>query len=200
MALDNNINSYFDFNKLNKLSPIKGRVLISDPFVEDDYFSKSVVVLCDHNEEGTFGFVLNNFIEQELSEIIEDFPSFDCKVSIGGPIETDMLFFLHSKPDLISDSIEIIPGLFMGGDFKQVKELILKDELDCKDIKFFLGYSGWGEGQLGDEIKNNSWFVANLNTETIMTYNSDDMWQKILAEMGPKHKVISSFPKNPSLN
>lgn len=200
MALDDNINNYFDFSKLNKLAPQKGRVLISDPFVEDDYFSKSVVIICEHNEEGTFGFVLNNFIEQELCDIIEDFPSFDCRVSIGGPVETDMLFFIHSKPELITDSIEIIPGLYMGGNFNQVKELIINNELACEEIKFFLGYSGWGEGQLDDEIKNNSWIVANLDTTTIMTYNSDDMWKKVLGEMGPKHKVISSFPNNPNLN
>lgn len=200
MALNDNINNYFDFSKLNKLAPKKGRILISDPFVEDDYFAKSIVILCDHNEEGTFGFVINNFIEQELNEIIDDFPEFDCTVSIGGPVETDMLFFIHSNPVLIKDSIEIIPGLYMGGDFAQVKELILKDELGCDEIKFFLGYSGWGEGQLEEEIQANSWFVANLNPETIMTYNSDDMWEKILAQMGPKHKVISSFPNNPNLN
>jgi putative transcriptional regulator len=200
MPLDDNINNYFDFSKLNKLDPKKGRVIISDPFVEDDYFTKSVVILCDHNDEGSFGFVLNNYIEQDLNEIIEDFPSFDCKVSIGGPVETNVLFFIHNKPNLVDDSVEIAPNLYMGGDFAQVKELIIKGELTCNDIKFFLGYSGWGEGQLAEELENNSWFVANLSAETIMNYSCDDMWTKILEQLSPKHKVIASFPKNPSLN
>lgn len=200
MPIDNIFNNYFDFGNLKKIAPKKGRVIISDPFVEDDYFTKSVVLLCDYGEEGTFGFVLNNYIEQDLTEIVDDAPSIDCKLSIGGPLETDTLFFIHNQPDLIEGSVEIAPGLCMGGDFEQLKELIISEKITCKDVKVFLGYCGWGEGQLEEELKSNSWFVANLSPNTIMTYREDDMWEKILEQLSPKHKVISSFPKDPSLN
>lgn len=200
MPLDNNINDYFDFSKLNKLEPQKGRIIISDPFVEDDYFSKSVILICDHGDQGTFGFVLNNYIEQSISEIVEGAPPINCRISVGGPVETNTLFFLHNKPNLIDGSVEIIPNLYMGGNFNQVKQLVQSGQLVCEEIKLFLGYSGWESEQLEEEIEDNSWFVANLGAKTIMTYSADDMWEKILEQLSPKHKLISSFPKDPSLN
>lgn len=200
MSGNDNINDYFDFSKLNRMKPGKGRVLISEPFLEDDYFTKSVVLLCDHNEEGSFGFVLNNYIDQSMSEIVEDFPEFDGKVSIGGPVETNLLFFIHNRPDIIKDSIPITDKIFMGGDFDLVKEKIIAGELTANDIKFFLGYSGWGVGQLDEEIEKNGWFVANVGVDTIMHYTQLDMWQKILEHMSFKHKVIATFPNNPNLN
>ena len=88
----------------------------------------------------------------------------------------------------------------MGGQFSQIKELVESDELKNNEIKFFLGYSGWDKGQLDDEVANNSWFVANVSTETLMNYHGDDIWQKLLESMGAKHKVIATFPNNPHLN
>lgn len=200
MGAHNNISDYFDFSKLNNLTPAKGRVLISEPFVNDDYFTKSVILLCDYKDEGAFGFVLNNYIDQPINEVIDDFSDFDTKISIGGPVETNLLFFIHTRPDVIDDSIEILPGLFMGGQFSQIKELVEAGELKNNEIKFFLGYSGWDKGQLDDEIASNSWFVANVSTDTLMNYHGDDIWQKLLESMGAKHKVIATFPNNPHLN
>lgn len=200
MGANNNIKDYFDFGKLSNLEPYKGRVLISEPFVDDDFFSRSVILICDHKEDGSFGFVLNNYIEQPISEILEEFPNFDTKISLGGPVETNLLFFIHTKPHLIDNSVEILPNLYMGGEFKQVVELIKEGKISNHDIKFFLGYSGWEKGQLDNEINLNSWFVANVGSDTIMSYHNEDMWQKVLEGMGEKHKVVASFTNNPHLN
>lgn len=200
MGSNDNINDYFDFSKLNQINPRKGKVLISEPFLEDDYFTRSVVLLCDHNDSGSFGFVLNNYIDQSIAEIVEGFPEFNAKVSIGGPVETNLLFFIHNRPDIIDESIKITDTIYMGGSFEAVKEQVISGNLDPSNIKFFLGYSGWGELQLKEEIDLNSWFVANVGTDTIMSYTQEDMWERILENMSDRHKLIATFPNNPNLN
>ncbi len=200
MSNEKNIKDYFDFSKLSKQSLGKGKVIISDPFLSDDYFTRSVVLLCDHKEEGSFGFVLNNFIEQPIHEIVEPFPPLNSKVSIGGPVETNLLFFIHTKPDLVEDSIQITDNIYMGGSFEQIQQLIELGKIKEGEIRFFLGYSGWGEKQLEEELHKNAWFVANVSEDTIMTYDHKNMWEKLLENMSKKHKVISSFPSNPNLN
>lgn len=200
MSENDNINNFFDFSKLKRIPAEKGKVLISEPFLDDDYFTRSVVLLCDHHDEGSFGFVLNNYIDQPIHEIVEEFPEFNSKISVGGPVETNLLFFIHNCPDLIEDSVQITDKIYMGGSFDTVKEKVISGELTDNNIKFFLGYSGWGENQLQDEIDKNSWFVATLGSDTIMSYSEEDMWEKILANMSEKHKLIATFPNNPNLN
>ena len=85
-----------DITFKNKIPPQKGRILISDPFLGDDYFERSVVYLCEHNQEGSFGFVLNNLVEINLNDLNDQFPEITTKISTGGPVETESMFFIHT--------------------------------------------------------------------------------------------------------
>ena len=123
--------------------PEKGCVLLSEPFLNDPFFKRTVVLLCEHNEDGAFGFVLNNYIDVALNEVIEDFPEWRNVISIGGPVKSGNLFYLHTLGDLIPESAMVVEGLYFGGDFEKVKELLQRGEIKQNQIRFFIGYSGW---------------------------------------------------------
>tara|TARA_B100000767_G_C19761487_1_gene535348 strand:+ start:415 stop:999 length:585 start_codon:yes stop_codon:yes gene_type:complete len=190
-----------NFSFTNNEKPQKGSVLISDPFLNDPYFGRSVVVLCEHNEEGTFGFVLNNFAEIDLHKIDSNFPDINARIGFGGPVSKDSLFFIHSLGVEISNSLQIQENLFYGGDFDQICRVLEKTPKARKKIRFFIGYSGWDLEQLDAELKEKSWItVNNVDHELILDTTLDDLWKKALEMQQGKFKMISKFPNNPSDN
>lgn len=190
----------FDINSLNKIDPAKGTVLISEPLLADQYFKRSVVLLCDHNEEGSFGFVLNKYVDFDLSEVVEGLPDIKTKISIGGPVQTNNLYYIHTVGQAIEGSIEVLPGLFMGGDFDQMKILLSNGKLNADSIRFFIGYSGWAPEQLNDELEQNSWIVAKATSEVLMNTQQEHLWKNILNSMGGKYARLTNYPEDPSLN
>lgn len=179
----------------------KGSLLISDPFMNDLYFGRSVVLLCEHNNEGTFGFVLNNYVDIDLHKMDETFPDIGARISFGGPMAKENLFFIHSLGKEITESIMIGEDLYYSGNFDEMITLLSKKpELNSK-VRFFVGYSGWGIGQLDDELKEHSWIpVNNIPVEMIMDTTNDKLWANCLELQGERFKMISKFPKNPSDN
>ncbi|MES2589495.1 MAG: YqgE/AlgH family protein [Bacteroidota bacterium] len=185
----------------NKLSPQKGRILLSDPFIGDEYFERAVVYICEHSKDGSFGFVLNNYIDVNLHQLNENFPYFDIKMSVGGPVEKETMYFMHTFGADIDDSLEISHGIYIGGDFKQLYNYLKKEHLEDLKIRFFLGYSGWTAGQLKSEIKDNVWIVANIDTQAeVMDTDEPNMWKYFMNKLGPKYKLMSDFPIDPSEN
>jgi putative transcriptional regulator len=199
------IKQLFNFNELNSLKVQKGRILISDPFLNDNYFSNAVILICEMNEKGAFGLVLNHYIEESLSDFKNDFDnerSDEFKISLGGPVDTDSIYYIHNRPDVIKDSIKIFDNIYLGNgkNFTDLSTLISNGKISKNELKFFLGYSGWTAGQLENELTKNSWFVGNLSAKTIMNYQNEDIWKKTMEKMSEKHRVISNFPQNPLLN
>lgn len=184
-----------DFSFTNKRKPKRGRVLLSDPFSDDDYFGRSVIYLCEHDEKGTFGFVLNNFLDLNLGEVAKNFPDIDTDVSIGGPVQTESIYFIHTLGDKLPGSINISDGIYMGGDYDLLMQMINDKVVTKKDVRFFLGYSGWGAGQLEEEINRNTWRVAPvINRGEIMDFTIEDIWQKFMRREGKKYDVLSRSP------
>jgi putative transcriptional regulator len=181
------------------LTPEKGRLLISAPFLSD-VFKRSVIYLTEHNETGSVGFIINKPLNVKISSVIEDFPDFDADVYYGGPVQQEMLNFFHKAGDLIDGGVELKDGIFWGGDFETLKVLAETGDLKPEDFRFFLGYSGWSPNQLDDELKVNSWFVKDSVPGYVFNESPDSLWQNILKEMGGEYKIISTFPENPSVN
>ena len=195
MELDFNI-----FNiEYNKVSPKKGRVLVSEPFLQDTYFKRSLVLLTEHSEEGAVGFVLNKPLEVNVNEVMSDFPASQASVSIGGPVSTNTIHYLHTLGDLIPNSVNVIDNIFWGGDFEVVKDMLSAGQIKPEDIRFFLGYSGWHAGQLENELKQNSWLITEIKPSQIMKPKSN-IWKSTLSQLGEKYRIWSDFPENPSLN
>ena len=161
----------FNFTNNNKLD--SGSILVSEPFLLDDHFSRSVIFLCDHTEEGSFGFVLNKYVDTKISDFVDDFPVLDTKVSVGGPVDMANLFYIHTFGKQVKGSVESSNGLFVGGDFSDVKKILTKDSSAVDKIRFFIGYSGWDKGQLASELDTKSWIVLNAKFSCIVA--SPDM-------------------------
>ncbi len=185
----------------NHVAPSKGRMLIAEPFLPGSYFNRSIVLLVAHSEKGAVGFILNKKIEYPVNEIMGDFPDFEAHVCIGGPVSTDTLYFLHSLGSLIPGSVHVKDNLYWGGDFDEVKKLISEGLILPNQIRFFLGYSGWDDGQLEDEINENSWLVSEINDDFVMmNRQTKSMWVQAVRDIGGKYSLWEHFPENPSLN
>lgn len=181
--------------------PKKGHLLIAEPSIIGDIsFNRSVILLADYNEAGSIGFILNKPLEYTLNELI---PETDAtfKVHNGGPVEQDNLYFIHRVPELIPESIEISNGVFWGGDFNVVLQLLEEQKLTNSDIRFFLGYSGWDAKQLEDELESNAWIVSeNIYKNELIEKNSDSFWKEKMLELGGDYSLWSNAPENPSYN
>jgi putative transcriptional regulator len=192
-----------DFNifkiEYNKVAPKKGRVLVSEPFLQDTYFKRSLVLLTEHSNEGAVGFVLNKPLEVKVNEVISDFPLSPASVSIGGPVSTNTIHYLHTLGDIVPNSVHVLGNIYWGGDFEAIKGMIRAGEISPDQIRFFLGYSGWHAGQLENELSQNSWLITEVKPTQIMKPNNN-IWKNTLSQLGEKYKIWSNFPENPSLN
>ena len=175
--------------------------MIAEPSIIGDIsFNRSIILLADHNSDGSIGFILNKPLEYSLSDLIPDTNS-DFKVYNGGPVEQDNLYFIHQVPDLIPDSIEISLGIFWGGNFEVVLELLKHNKLTESDIRFFLGYSGWDSQQLEVELSSNSWIVTeNIYKEQLIEKSCETFWKEKMLELGGNYLIWSNAPENPSYN
>ncbi|MCG8699422.1 MAG: YqgE/AlgH family protein [Bacteroidales bacterium] len=195
MILDYNF-----FEADNDLEPQKGVVLVSEPFLTDNYFRRSIVLLTEHNEEGTVGFVLNKPIDIKINDVIEDFPETNADIALGGPVNTNTLHYLHTMGDIIPNSVPVIGNVMWGGSFEVVERLIRSGNIQKGQIRFFLGYSGWSPDQLESELDENAWVITSITSEQIMKPMNQQIWTKTLRGMGKKYEMWSNFPENPELN
>ena len=196
------MNSEIDFFKIetNNVKPQKGRILIAEPYLNDVYFKRSIILLTEHNNEGSIGFVLNKPVNMQIQEVVKDFPPFDCHISIGGPVNTNSIHFIHTLGEMIPNSIPVQNNLFWGGDFDTLKKLIASGLVTKNQVRFFLGYSGWVPEQLEEELNQNSWLVSSINPDIVMTHQTSEIWKNILSDLGSKYKMWINSPENPSLN
>lgn len=184
----------------NNVLPSRGRILISEPFLRDATFGRSVILLVDHTDEGSMGLVINKQLPLFLNDIIMEFKYLDeIPLYKGGPIATDTLFYLHTLSD-IPGSISISKGLYLNGDFDEIKKYILQGNKISECIRFFLGYSGWDSEQLNNEIRENTWLVSEEEKSYLMKNNIKDMWRTALEKLGSKYETWSRFPQVPTLN
>jgi putative transcriptional regulator len=176
-----------------------GQLLLSEPFMEDPNFKRSVVVLCEHKEEGTLGFIINKCLNMNLAEAIPDLKEFEAPLYFGGPVETDTLHFIHTLGEDLEGSLQIAPGLWWGGNFEVLSILIKAQQIKPEQVRFYLGYSGWSPGQLAEELDTNSW-IPHPGSKNYIFNQTDMLWRKIMREKGGKYKIMSNYPEDPRLN
>ena len=182
------------------VDPGPGILLIADPFLKDPNFLRTVVFLCEHREEGSFGFVLNRKYENTLDELIPDVEGFKLPVFYGGPVQMDTIHFLHQYPEDIPGGEEVMKGIYWGGDFVKAVEMIKSGEMDFKKIRFYIGYSGWGNGQLKEEMKEKSWLTVKANRKLIFQTSAEEIWKESLKHLGGDYEMMIHFPTDPQLN
>lgn len=170
--------------------------------MDDTYFKRSVILLCDHNDEGTFGFILNKPIELELSDLVNAPIAPADALSMGGPVETDHVYYLHTHGDEIPGSVKVSGNIYMGGEFEKLTEISSAPGFDPMSVRYFLGYSGWDAGQLEAELATESWYVADPKGLDIFDYRNDidNLWARVIRSMGGIYANLANFPENPMLN
>ncbi|KIO74522.1 hypothetical protein TH53_25930 [Pedobacter lusitanus] len=186
---------------ISRLAPSAGKLLVSEPFLNDPNFARSVIFLTEHSELGSLGFVINQPSLLLLGDLIEGIGGPAFPVCYGGPVATDTIHFIHCCPEKISGGEEIARGIFWGGDFESFIALMGQGELTQQEVKIFVGYSGWEAAQLKAEMEENTWIVSDqYDSDMIFSTDAEKLWKEVIIHLGPKYAHISNFPKNPNLN
>ncbi|TFH47067.1 MAG: YqgE/AlgH family protein [Bacteroidia bacterium] len=188
----------FSINPEDKI-PGKGRVLISEPFLTDSFFNRTIVFLTEHTPEGTVGFILNRVIDLKVCNAVDGFDGWDEPLSIGGPVASDTLHYLHSLGLKVPGSVAVVPGIWWGGEIDALRNLIATGTVSHDQVRFFLGYSGWEKGQLKKELNDNSWVIARAPAEVIMK-SRGNVWKEVLRSLHSKYRIWAEFPESPEMN
>ncbi len=182
------------------IEPAAGILLIADPFLKDPNFLRTVVFLCEHQDDGSFGFVLNRKYENTLDELIPELEGHQLPLFYGGPVQADTIHFLHQYPEQIPGGLEVMKGIYWGGDFEKVVEMIKNNEADPSKIRFYIGYSGWSGGQLNEEMTQKSWLTVKATRKIVFLKNYLDIWKESLRQLGGDYEMMINFPIDPQLN
>jgi len=187
---------------LSNLKPALGRILISEPFLEDPDFMRSVILIADETEKSILGVILNQKSLLLLSDLIPHLAGdLEFPVFIGGPVERHAIFYLHRCYDKVKDGFEIAKGIYWSYDFEVIGGLIERNEISGDEVKFFIGYSGWAPGQLDMELEKNSWMVSDkYHPDLVFSNLEEEIWREVILNLGPKYAHIINFPQNPNLN
>ncbi len=177
-----------------------GILLIANADLQDRNFRRTVVLLCEHNDSGTFGLILNRPLELTMKEIVDDYTGDNLPLYWGGPVQPNTIHVLHRYGNLVSDCTEIADGVYWGGDFEQIQSLINTRQVDSQGFKFFLGYSGWGEGQLAYEMQVHSWYLFPADAHIVFEEDAARMWSRVLRKKGGDYAIVAMFPQDPQLN
>ncbi|MEA3477002.1 MAG: YqgE/AlgH family protein [Bacteroidota bacterium] len=188
------------FHIVNDSVAEKGNILISEPFLGDNYFRRSVVYLTENNEEGSLGFVLNKPIGISINEIVDDFPESDFTISVGGPVSNNTVHYIHTLGARVPDSVLVADGISWGGDFELIKELIAEGSVKRHELRFFLGYAGWSPDQLDGEMQEHAWLVGRIPPRMVMQEMDPEFWKKTLNSYNNKYRAWANFPEDPGLN
>lgn len=185
----------------NVCKPAQGSLLLSEPFMADPTFERSVILICEHDENGTLGIILNNRSHLLLSDILDGVESLDFPIYFGGPVAPNTLFYIHCAHDKLQSGTHITQDIYWGDDFEKLLFLIDEKLIDSKEVKFFLGYSGWAENQLNAEIDQNTWVVHDsFDSSLSFLTDGENLWKQALISLGPKYAHVANFPRSPNLN
>ncbi|MBF0429910.1 MAG: YqgE/AlgH family protein [Fibrobacteria bacterium] len=163
-----------------------GSFLFSTNALTDPNFMSTVILICQHSEDGSYGLVLNRPAHMPLSEIfnsVDKYKNQIRRVHIGGPVQGSELQILQVSGEPAKGALEVVEGVYLGGYWDDLDKII---ESDTRQIRLFLGYSGWGEGQLAEEIKMGGWEVYNADVKRVFT-EEEDPWMQGLDAFKKKY-------------
>jgi putative transcriptional regulator len=187
-------------HKQYKFTPNSGQLLVSEPFLADPNFRKTVVLLCEHEAQGSVGFIINRLLDVDTDEIIPGLLNVNFPIYYGGPVEQNTLHFIHKAGLLIDESFPVGDDIFWGGNIDQINILLESGKATEQDFKFFIGYSGWGEGQLEAEIDQKAWWLTHLIKEEAFNENIEDIWPKTVRTMGKDFAYLADAPEDYNWN
>jgi putative transcriptional regulator len=179
---------------------LQGQILVARPLLNDGDFKRTVVLLAEHTEQGSLGFVLNKPMHLNLKDVLPGMDNLKIPVYYGGPIAQNQLFYVHTAGKEISNSIHIQNNYYWSGSFLEITDKLKSGELSPGQIRFFIGYSGWGAGQLAEELEEKVWGLLDSHTTEFLNKHPDDIWPEQVARLGKNYKVFADIAQDPSLN
>lgn len=178
----------------------RGKIIAATPFLEDPFFKKTVVLIADFTETGTLGFIMNKVTNLKLADLLDGI-GFEADIFYGGPVGNESIYYLHTLGERLPESVEILPGLFWGGDFETLKSMLNTGLAQDSEVRFFAGYAGWDAGQLEQEFETKSWILGKTDVNEVMEVGTSDsdMWlDKLKADS--EYAIWSNFTDTPQLN
>jgi putative transcriptional regulator len=192
-----------DFLNIHKQTKTKelaaGQLLIAEPFLSDPNFARAVIFLCEYGEEGSIGFILNRPTQLTLGDLLPEFYTPDLSVNQGGPVQLDTLHMIHRMPDTFGGN-EIVKGVYWGGSYDALQDIVSQNEYADSDIKLFIGYAGWSPGQLEKEIEDGSWLIADVSSKILFQTDPKVVWQTAINSLGKEYSPLANMPLNPQFN
>ena len=177
-----------------------GVLLVAPPILDDPNFFRAVVLLCEYDDEGAFGLVLNNPLDLTLSNVLEGFDATDAPLLQGGPVQPETLHVLHRRPDLMPGARPLAGGIHWGGEFDALTDHFASGEAAPDDFRFYLGYAGWSAGQIDAEMERGDWLLADAHADFLFGTEPADVWPRVLRSMGEPYSYLVHYPPDPRMN
>ncbi len=181
------------------IKPDKGKLLISEPFIRDPAFGRSVILVVEKNEMGTVGFVLNYKLNVSVADVLDVLPLKNTLYQ-GGPVAHDSLHFLYRGNKPLKHSVKVMQGLYWGGDIEELIDKVNTGEILHDSLRFFIGYSGWESGQLESEMNDNTWIVAPADIRSVFELSAEKLWKQSMKALGGEYALLANSPLDPKLN
>ncbi len=186
---------------MNQLETVcTGSILVASPAIKDPNFKRSVVLVCEHGNEGSFGLILNRPIEVDGNPLDDELEGYTNGLSFGGPLQPNTLHFIHQLFDDLPDAEPVTKGIYWGGDFERLKAIAMDGDVTDAKLRFFLGYAGWSAGQLEFETSQNDWVVVAADESFVFQTDPRKLWTTIMSQLGGEHEMLAHFPADPRLN
>ena len=173
-----------------------GQLLLANPSLRDPNFKRAVILMSAHDAEGAMGVVINRPLPRQLGELNVDFAQTalaGVPVYQGGPVETEKLILVTWQRDEQEMEFQMNFGL-------EVDQAIAMVGTPGLTMRAFLGYSGWGKGQLENEMRQQTWFTAPLADYNLEAEEGIGLWRMILGSLDPELKLLADEPEDPTLN
>ncbi|MDR2130678.1 MAG: YqgE/AlgH family protein [Odoribacteraceae bacterium] len=176
-----------------------GQVLIADPLLQGSMFNRSVIYMVEHNDRGSVGFVLNKPLPHTMAGLLHALKGVECLLYAGGPVEPNRLYYLHRLPEI--GGMRVLPGeIYWGGDSKMLMRMLRDEKVQPNEVRFFVGYSGWGSGQLKEELEEHSWFVGDMGADRVFSPSIEGLWSDAMSALGGQYCIRAVFPEDPMMN
>lgn len=188
----------------NMLRAAPGTFLAASPDMLDPNFMHSVVLMCQHDDEGAFGLVINQPAPVTVDDLLPEHPllgKLAFPVFLGGPVGRETLQFVHRVPERISGGVPLAGGLWMGGQLEELAQVIADDADGMTDrVRLLVGYSGWGKGQLDAELALGSWLPAPFVDGEIFERDPELTWRRVIRSIGDGAQGLENLPPDVSWN
>ena len=180
-----------------------GTFLVASPLLRDPNFARTVVLICDHDDEGSWGLVVNRRTTLTFGELLDDLPysaESGGPVHWGGPCDTERLQLLHDLRREFDNEIEVCPGVHLGIDPTSLREIVADALLPGESLHAYVGYAGWGKGQLAAEIEGGAWITCTADPSIVFDEEPERVWDRVLESLGPKYARLTRVPLDPRWN